>query len=156
MNNNRKGFTLMELLVVIVIVSVVGVSASISFNNINDSTAEIELENKYMEIQRAATLYLDLHNSSLETFIENREMYMKLYVLKEQNYITNDLENPVTGDNISVDYYVKTYIPSDNSKVDTCILEIKSDGTEKCIANSNGKKCGCCDLEISNNNPQCK
>jgi prepilin-type N-terminal cleavage/methylation domain-containing protein len=156
MNNNRKGFTLMELLVVIVIVSVVGVSASISFNNINDSTAEIELENKYMEIQRAATLYLDLHNSSLETFIENREMYMKLYVLKEQNYITNDLENPVTGDNISVDYYVKAYIPSDNSKVDTCILEINSNGIETCLANSNGKKCGSCDLRISNINPQCK
>ena len=105
MNKNRKGFTLMELLVVIVIVAVVGVGASISFNNINDSTAQVELENKYMEIQRAATLYLDLHNSSLDTFIENKEMYMKLYVLKELNYI-NDMENPVTGDDISSDYLI--------------------------------------------------
>ena len=87
MNKNRKGFTLMELLVVIVIVAVVGVGASISFNNINDSTAQVELENKYMEIQRAATLYLDLHNSSLDTFIENKEMYMKLYVLKPLYHI---------------------------------------------------------------------
>ena len=145
MNKNRKGFTLMELLVVIVIVAVVGVGASISFNNINDSTAQVELENKYMEIQRAATLYLDLHNSSLDTFIENKEMYMKLYVLKELNYI-NDMENPVTGDDISSDYFVKTYIPSDGKKVDTCILSIDLVGTETCIANSKGKRCGCCDL----------
>ena len=148
MNKNKKGFTLMELLAVIVIVTVVSVSATISFSSIDDSTKERELENKYSEMQRAAGLYLDLHNSYLETFIEKKEMYIKLYVLQEENYITNDIENPVTGDDISLDNYVKLFVTSDGSnkynKVDTCIVSIAVENDvvkEKCIANSYGKEC---------------
>ena len=144
MNKNKKGFTLMELLVVILIVAVVSVSATVSFSNIDDSTKQKELENKYAEIQRAAGLYLDLHNSYLNTFISEKQMYVKLYVLAEENYVSSDLENPVTGDSINPDYYVKLYVPSDNSKVESCILSIDSSGNEKCIADRKGKPCNCC------------
>ena len=108
MNKNKRGFTLMELLVVIAIVSIVSVGATIAFSNINDSTAEKELE------------------------------------------------NPVTGDDIDLNNYVKLYVPVDNSKVDSCIISIDESGNEKCIANSRGKRCGCCDLEINpTTNPAC-
>ena len=44
----KNGFTLLELLAVVVIVAVVGVSASLAFNNIEDETADEELTNKYV------------------------------------------------------------------------------------------------------------
>lgn len=144
MNKDKNGFTLMELLVVILIISVVSVSATISFSSIDDATKQKELENKYSEIQRSAGLYLDLHNSYLNTFITNKEMYIKLNVLKEENYITTDLENPVTGDNISLDYYVKLFVPEDGSKVDSCIVQVLSETQEVCIADIRGKKCSVC------------
>ena len=73
-------------------------------------------------------------------------MYVKLYVLREENYISNDIENPVTGEDISMDYYVKLFVKDDMSKVDSCILKINNtNGNETCIANSKGKKGNCCE-----------
>lgn len=138
----KNGFTLLELLAVVVIVAVVGVSASLAFNNIEDETADEELTNKYVEIQRAANLYLDLHSTDLEWFMENEVIYYKLTDLKNENYITSDLDNPVTGDLISGSYYVKIYIKREpvsyNAyEVSSCIIDRKPSG-DVCIADSVG------------------
>ncbi len=132
----KNGFTLLELLAVVAIVAFVGVSASLAFNNIEDETAEEDLENKYIEIQRAANLYLDLHSSDLEWFINNGVTYYKIGDLKNENYITSDLINPVTGDDINTSYYVKLYIKSTNDEVSSCIIDRSNNN---CIADENGK-----------------
>lgn len=133
----KNGFTLLELLAVVVIVAVVGVSASLAFNNIEDDTADEELKNKYSEIQRASNLYLDLHSSDLEWFMKNRVIYYKVSDLKNENYITDDLENPVTGELIPTDYYVKLYIKSDDSEVNSCIID-RAESGDICIADHFG------------------
>ena len=148
----KNGFTLLELLAVVVIVAVVGVSAGLAFNNIEDETAEEELMNKYVEIQRAANLYLDLHSSDLEWFIENQIIYYKLADLKNENYITSDLDNPVTGELIDSSYYVEIYVKKDPStleayEVSSCIVDRQSTGNV-CIADSNGNSknlTSCCE-----------
>ena len=126
----------MELLVVVAIVAVIGVSATVAFSNIEEDTSEDELKNKYVEIQRAANLYMDLHNTDLEWFIENKEIYYKIATLKGENYITSDLSNPVTGENINSNYFVKIKI-IDNKEVNSCIVNL--DGSnETCIADHLG------------------
>ena len=151
----KKGFTLLELLVVIMIVAVVSISATISFSTIDDDTSKKELTNKYIEIQRATHLYLDLHNSDLEWFIEKKTIDIKLSELKNENYITSDLSNPVTKEDISESYYVRLCVNTDptlgNEFVDSSIIDktLKADGTGfdiKCISNqygSMGTDCGC-------------
>ena len=62
----KKGFTLMELLVVIVIVAVISVSSVLAFGNIDDSTAVKDRMNIYKDIQRSAILYVDLNNLTME------------------------------------------------------------------------------------------
>ena len=133
----KKGFTLLELLAVVLIVAVVGVSATLAFSNIDDDTADEDLKNKYTEIQRAANLYLDLHSSDIEWFMNNRVIYYKLSDLRNENYITDDLSDPVHGDDISTNLYVKLYIASDNSEVSSCIVDRLATG-EKCIADHFG------------------
>ena len=138
----KNGFTLLELLAVVVIVAVVGVSASLAFNNIEDETADEELTNKYVEIQRAANLYLDLHSADLEWFIENEVIFYKLADLKNENYITSDLDNPVTGGLISSNYYVKIYIKREPTsynayEVSSCIIDRKP-SQDVCIADYMG------------------
>ena len=49
---NKKGFTLVELMAVLIIVSVVSVSSIITFGQINKDTSKNELANNYKEIQR--------------------------------------------------------------------------------------------------------
>ena len=126
---NRRGFTLLELLVVVAIVAVVSLGATVAFGNIEHQTANEELKNKYLDIQRAGYLYLDLHNDYLDHFMSEKVIYLKVGDLYNENYITEDLSNPVTGDEISQNYYIKIYIKGDvndnNQTVNSCIVERK-------------------------------
>ena len=144
---NKKGFTLLELLAVVAIVAIVGISATISFGNIEEDTSDEELKNKYVEIQRAANLYMDLHNNDIEWFLNNKEIYYKIDTLKSENYITSDLLNPVTGKDIDGNYFVKVYMVYDEdnpfipARTSYCIVEkIIQNGveSEKCIADHLG------------------
>ena len=138
---NKRGFTLLELLAVVAIVAVVGVGATLAFNNIEDETADTELQNIYVEIQRAANLYLDLHSSDLEWFIQKGNIYYKIEDLKSENYIDADLENPVTKEEINGEHYVKLFIKDDESEVGSCIVDrTKTEGSNGyCIANDIGE-----------------
>ena len=54
---NKKGFTLMELLFVIVIVSLISISSVIVFGNIDDETSIKDRISIYKDIQKSALLY---------------------------------------------------------------------------------------------------
>ena len=145
---NKKGFTLIELLVVITIIGVVGVTSVISFSSIKDDTADKELKNKYIEIQRGANLFLDLHSTDQAWFIESGKIDIKLSDLRSENYITHDLSNPVTGGVISENYYVRLCIVKDTNNqdiVDSCIIDRTATGITY-IADSYGIDGGhCCE-----------
>ena len=136
----KDGFTLLELMIVVLIVAVIGVAATISFSSIDSDTSQLELKNKYLEIQRAANLYLDLHNADLKWIMENKQIDVKIGDLKSENYLTNDLSNPVTGEDISEAYFVRLYIAKDSNNedyVNSCIIDRTSTGIV-CIADSYG------------------
>ena len=140
----KNGFTLLELMIVIVVVAILGVSAAISFTSIEGDTTKKELQNKYIDIQRAAALYVDLHSSELEWLIENGEVFVKIADLKAENYLSSDLNNPVTNSDINTNYYVKVYLTKDantcSDYVNTCIVNKDyNEGYEGyCVADSNG------------------
>ena len=160
---NKKGFTLMELLVVIVIVAVVSVGATISFSTIDDNTAVKEKENKFKEIQKSASLYVDLSDqATLNQFITDKKLPIAFSILAAENYIDKTVEDPVTGNilfsteeattNNDV-YYVMLYIEEKNEiadKVSSCIVKHRVNENDPyyiCYANSEGKltnDCGEC------------
>lgn len=144
----KKGFTLMELLVVIVIVGVVSVSSIISFGNIKDNTAITERKNMYLEIQRAAQLYLDFSSSALSQLIENEYTSVSVGTLSESNFVSSDLYDPVTNENMA-NYFVGLYVDSlDGNKIlNSFIYEpiFDEDGNNtgiECISDSDGMKNG--------------
>ncbi|MBR4177957.1 MAG: BspA family leucine-rich repeat surface protein [Bacilli bacterium] len=141
----KKGFTLMELLVVIAIIAVVSIASTVSFSNIDDATNTKELENKYIEIQRAASLYMDLHSDRLTDFVKDNHAYIPLSILEQEGYLTEDLSDPTGGDDISKNYSVKVVIGDDLESVETCIVSVKKEG-DVCIANKFGKKVDCCSI----------
>ena len=151
MKMNKKGFTLMELLIVILIVSVVSVGAIISFGQVDDTAAKKERANQYAEIQRAASLYLDLHDALLKQFVSDQNTMIKLYTLQEEGYISRDLEDPVTTKEIDNSYSVILYVDTHEldgkevQNVNSCIVDTTANITDdhcgargeyyKCIAN---------------------
>jgi len=67
----KKGFTLLELLAVILIISIASFSSIIAFSSINDNTKESEKKNRLMEMQKAAILYYELNDYYVSTLADN-------------------------------------------------------------------------------------
>ena len=153
----KNGFTLMEVLLVITIASIVGVSSVVMYETTTNVTKEEKLKNTYVDIQKAASLYMDIDSNALESFRENKYLNVPLSTLESNNYVEDELKNPVDNSDIPSDYVVRMYIASYNSKnyLDSCI--VKRNGEKPiCISNSKVEPCGCCDFEINDNNKSCK
>ena len=144
----KNGFTLVELLVVIVITVTVSAGSEMLFGKSNADTDEEDLRGKYREIQRAAIIYTDLNDSWRNALNENGEVSVKLGELQSTNFVSKNFSNTVT----------KEVFPrnssGDNQYLDSCVVRY-SGGQEICIANSRGYNCGCCDSPISSFNKAC-
>ncbi len=152
----KNGFTLMELLVVIVITATISAGSAVLFSRSNDESNKEDLKGRYREMQRAANVYIDLNDSWRNTLNENRQVSVKLGELESTNYVDKDFQNPVTKEKFPSSYLIKFYIASsgDNEYLDSCVIS-NSGGQEVCIANSRGEACECCDNPISRFNNAC-
>lgn len=152
----KNGFTLMELLVVIVITAVISAGSAMVFGKSNSDTNEEDLRGKYIEMQRDANIYVDLNESWRSTLNENRVITVKLGELQSANYVPRNFKNSVTKEEFPSNYIIKLYIASigDNEYLDSCIVRY-SNGQEVCVANSKGYSCECCDSPISQFNKEC-
>ena len=154
----KKGFSLMELLVVMVIISVISISSSLVFGNINDDSAETDRMNIYKDMQRAALLYLDLNDSSLSQFRDTSnsgKILISLNNLKNLNYVDLELIDPVTNEEFP-SYFIAIYTQKDHmgkDYVNTCILDTViylNDGCNKKESIEEFQKC----INKDNSNPE--
>lgn len=152
----KNGFTLVELLIVIVITVTVSAGSAMLFGKSNSDTNEEDLRGRYREIQRSAIIYTDLNDNYRKTLNESKEVYVKLGELQSSNFVDKNFSNTVTKEAFPKNYIVKIYIASsgDNEYLDSCVLRY-SNGQEICIANSRGYSCGCCDGPKSSFNKAC-
>ena len=159
---NKKGFTLIELMVVIVILAVVSTSTIVIFDNTDKSTANSELRATYKSLQRDAILFMDLTDSWRLQLNSNNYIYIKLNELENQNFVDAGISDPTTYDEIPRDYIIKIYIDEqseneeDKTRLDSCVLDMTDENNPKCIANSEGYRCNCCNYPSgTKNNPSC-
>ena len=152
----KNGFTLVELLVVIVITVTISTGSAMLFGKSNSDTNEEDLRGKYREMQRAAIIYTDLNDSWRNTLNETGEVSVKLGELQSTNYVSKDFSNTVTKEIFPSNYIIRFYIASsgDYQYLDSCVVRY-SGGQEICIANSRVYNCGCCDSPISSFNKAC-
>jgi len=96
MKLNKKGFTLVELLAVVVIllaisvIAVSSISAAIERNKAKQNDAKIEIILSY------AKLYYEEHQNSLGT-----SGSISLYKLKEEGYLTDEERQNADGDDFN-------------------------------------------------------
>lgn len=141
----KKGFTLVELLVVLAFVALIGAGAIVAYEQSTITMKEDELVNTYLNIQRAAVLYMDLDDTSVKYFEETNELYVKLVDLKNMNFVSKKIKNPKDNTELPDSYIVKIYVAdkNENKFLDTCILN-QIDNLNICVANSDGENSNCC------------
>lgn len=123
---NKKGFTISEVLTVIIIISIIITIAIPSISTITDRINKRLLEGKKEVILSAAEQY-GKDNESLFMLSDNVTIY--LYQLIEQEYIDKDVDfNEDNCTNSTIDYKGCVINPVDKTSLNNTIILLKKDG----------------------------
>lgn len=101
---SKKGFTLVEITVVIAIVAFISTASIITFNQITDKVNNNELEDLITQIELATDVYFNVHTEYITQLYESDGSDMictRLYKLQQDGLIDMNLINPITDERIS-------------------------------------------------------
>lgn len=92
---NNKGFTLVELIGIIIIFALISVLAFTSFTKMMKNTKTNELESYKEQLINSATMYIEMN---LDSFPELNEIGGNIIVtaimLSNEDYVSNDIKAP--------------------------------------------------------------
>ena len=124
---NKKGFTLVELLAVIVLLAVVTLMASVSITGIQRKMHAQTLNSQLMHIVTSAINFGEDHREDITasgTSITVRD-------LLGEDYLSSVLQDKDTGE-----YYIKNDITGENINALTVKIYLKSSRVYACIENT--------------------
>ena len=114
---NKKGFTLIEILMVLVILVSITVAGTFGIQSIQKKSEEKSLEELYSQILSAADVYLN-ENETFTTDILNKEVdekCIRIYTLQNEGLLSTSLTNPVTKKLIPGNLCVISYLGEDGT-----------------------------------------
>lgn len=99
---NKKGFTLTELLVVIVLLVAIAGTTIFGIDEIANNAKEKSLSELIKEIELATDLYINNNEVFSKALLNGdvKEKCTRVYVLQNEGYLEIDLKNPVTDERI--------------------------------------------------------
>lgn len=103
--SKNKGFTLVELLVVIVLISSITTIAIVSFNNISNTKKKEAYEIVKTQVETAAEQYFSSNEYLLSSIDQNGFARISIGKLVSSDYL-NKIINPVTGEAVSYCNYI--------------------------------------------------
>ena len=113
---NKKGFTLIEIVTVIALLSIVGIITLPKINDAIKTSRADQLEEVRQEVVTATEVYLNSScgSENYDRLIENDSIKIYLSSISDCGLIENKIYNPVSGD----------YFNIDNEYVDVVIDEV--------------------------------
>ena len=123
---NNKGFTLVELLAVLVILAAIMGIAIPSITSSMERTKEKQNEEKKAMIESFAELYVADHKNAIYNKLgTNTECYISIVTLKNEGYLTDDADKDVDGNTMNgVIIFNKvnnSYTYLDNTTLESCV-----------------------------------
>lgn len=99
---NKKGFTLTELLVVIVILLALTSGTVFGIERIQHGSLEKQLEEIITEIEEATDVYLNTNPLYLQELLNNpnKERCTRVYILQNEGLVKTELINPLNNKRI--------------------------------------------------------
>ncbi|MBQ3021223.1 MAG: type II secretion system protein [Bacilli bacterium] len=108
----KKGFTLIEIIVAIALISIIGVSSVVTINVTKEKNEKKRLEKFYSQFDEALEVYLSSHQEIYTNLQDNVEgAVITLETLKNEGLVKDNIIDPET--NQVIDYENKYYILSD-------------------------------------------
>ena len=113
----KDGFTLIEILLVLVILVTVSVAGTFAIQNIQKKSNEERLSELYKEIESATDVYLSENDAFLKDILNKEvdEKCIRIYTLQNEGLLSNTLTNPVTNKLIPANLCVMVYMKSDGT-----------------------------------------
>ncbi len=117
---NKKGFTLTELLVVVVILLLVMGTSVIGMQKISEESKIKNLKRIKTEVEEATEVYFTDNNIYEQNLLNGSadEICTRLYVLINKGYIDMDLTNPLTGKRLPGNLCVVSKVNSENNIIE--------------------------------------
>lgn len=106
---NKKGFTLIEILIVISLLAIITTSSFIAFRSVNENSKNNDYTRIVEEFKTTAEVYVD-KNEELRKNIYNKEINyydVTLNMLLKDGLIENDIVNPKTNKKFNYDSYIR-------------------------------------------------
>lgn len=97
----KKGFTLIEIMAVILIISTVCLTSVIMFDKSLENAKKSNLETMLTEIDLAADVYLSENESEMINVNNGEVICTKLYLLQNEGLIENNLKDPMNNTKIN-------------------------------------------------------
>ncbi len=109
---NKRGFTLIEILIVLVVLVTVTAGATIGIKEIQKRSEERSLRELYTMIETAADTYLSINDEYREELLNDEitEKCLRIYILQNEGLLKEELSNPVTKKRIPGNLCVISYI----------------------------------------------
>lgn len=113
MKKSRKGFTLVELLVTIILLGIVGGIIIYNMTSVSNSSKETEYERFVAKVKSAAAVYADLNPEAFdELYVSKAYLYITIEDLVTNSLLDDDLVNPYTNEVIGFAERVKANLDS--------------------------------------------
>ena len=112
MRKNKKGYTLIEIIIAIALITVIATISIVSITNIKKSSEAKRLNNAFKVFDNALDVYLSNHSEIYKNIEDNVEgAVITLEVLKNEGLVSDKIINPIT--NKVVDYENNYYVLAD-------------------------------------------
>ena len=112
---NKRGFTLIEILIVLVVLVTVTTGATIGIKEVQKRSEERSLKELYTLVETAADTYLNINDDFRLELLNDEitEKCIRIYTLQNGGLLKEELSNPVTKKRIPGNLCVISYINED-------------------------------------------
>lgn len=106
-NMKNKGFTLIELIITITLIAIISVTVGVSVSNMLSNQKEKDAEDMKATIENAACVYVEVENEGTTCPDDPSKNCVSLDELIKSGLLDNDLNNPLTNEDLDINSMVK-------------------------------------------------